>query len=287
VHTALQQNKLNGLAVMLRFIAEAFDAYGCILWRLGPGASLETEQIEGRLFVLAQWLKDERIWGSHVLPIDSNTGIAISTGKAVKCARRAEQSAYRPERSLWNRAGVTSFCSILTEFLDGHRGAVNVYRQGSTPFDDDDVRQIAEFALLVPTLYQAIRDKVSFSLAGRIKEILHAAELRSQLAEKVSISPHPAVLEPEKLIQSLYEYASGHKRLWDPARDILFNVERGTFNVLRTNEVRVDERTRSIPVIIYTVPQNTGRLFQIPDGVLYVQKDANPLELGKAKSQFN
>lgn len=43
----------------------------------------------------------------------------------------------------------------------------------------------------------------------------------------------------------------------------------------RLNE---DVRTRSVPVIIYSVLQKTG-LFELPDGVIHLQKDANSQEL--------
>lgn len=44
VSTALRQDKLSGLSEMLRAIAEAVDAYGCVLWQVAPGSNLEANR---------------------------------------------------------------------------------------------------------------------------------------------------------------------------------------------------------------------------------------------------
>jgi signal transduction histidine kinase len=182
VSTALRQDKLSGIAEMLRFIAEAFDGYACILWRLAPGAELNATPAEGRLFVLAQWLREADFWSSHILTLISNTGSAIIRDAPINVPDVRSNALVDQSDPLWVRAGVSSFCSIPIRFLDGQAGAINVYRSGGPPFSSEDISRIQELALLVPALYQTIRDKVSSSLASRINAILHDAELRAAIS---------------------------------------------------------------------------------------------------------
>lgn len=185
VFTALRQHKLSGLAEMLRFIAECFDAYACILWRLAPGGDLGSDPAQGRLFVLAQWLQDQCFWSSHNLTLDSNTGDAIRTNTPVCVPDVSTDSRIEQSDPLWAVAGVKTFCSVPVVFLDGQRGAVNVYRV-SQEFTSGDISRIQALADLVPSLYQTIRDKVSFLLTSRISRILQSAEL---LAASMPSSP--------------------------------------------------------------------------------------------------
>jgi hypothetical protein len=56
--TALRQQKLSGLSEMLKAIAQAVHACGCVLWQVTPGSKLDVNPPHGTLFVVAQWLQD-------------------------------------------------------------------------------------------------------------------------------------------------------------------------------------------------------------------------------------
>jgi signal transduction histidine kinase len=76
--------------------------------------------------------------------------------------------------------GIQGFCSVPITFIDGARGAVNLYRRVAQPFSPIEVIQIERMASLVPRLYQTIRDRVSFNLISSVNETLHTADLRTQ-----------------------------------------------------------------------------------------------------------
>ena len=71
-------------------------------------------------------------------------------------------------------------CSVPVTLLDGSRGTINVYRNVSRPFSENEVRTVEQLTSLIPALYQTIRDKVSLSLINSIDEIINDAELRSR-----------------------------------------------------------------------------------------------------------
>src|SRR5687768_3952929 len=74
VSTALDQNQLSGVSVMLKSIAESLSSSGCILWR--------KEEISTRhLFIVAQWFPNQRC-DLRRLPLGQS-----KTGKAVRSRR--------------------------------------------------------------------------------------------------------------------------------------------------------------------------------------------------------
>ena len=181
VFHALQQHKLSGLAEMLRFIAETFDAYACILWRLAPGGNPDADPPEGRLFVLAQWLQDQRFWSKRILSLDSNTGDAIRKEAPICVPDVSKNERIDQSDPLWAVEGVKTFCAVPLTFLDGQPGTVNVYRV-SHAFTNEEISRIQALADFVPALYQTIRDKVSSWLSSCIDAILQSAELRTASA---------------------------------------------------------------------------------------------------------
>jgi signal transduction histidine kinase len=69
---------------------------------------------------------------------------------------------------------------VPISFLDGIKGAVNVYRTVDRPFSDEKVRTVEQLASLVPPLYESIRDKVSLNLISSTDKILNEAEMHSR-----------------------------------------------------------------------------------------------------------
>jgi signal transduction histidine kinase len=179
VSTALKQNDLSGLSEMLRSIAEAVEADGCILWELAPGSDLESEPPRGHFFILAGWFKDKWNLALHNLPLDSIVGKAVIQQRVINVPNVMQDNRVFMEHPILQRTPVKTFCSVPVHFRDETKGAVNVYRNTHRPLNDEELAKVYEMASLIPSLYQAIRDKVSLGLIQRINETLHEAELRA------------------------------------------------------------------------------------------------------------
>src|SRR5437660_12635516 len=83
VSLALNQSDRSGLSAILRSIAEAVNAYGCVFWEVAPGPNLQAYPPQGRLFVLDQWLEDERIYAFNDLPPHSAAGYTVLSQKTL------------------------------------------------------------------------------------------------------------------------------------------------------------------------------------------------------------
>src|ERR1051325_10097099 len=78
VMTALGQSKLSGLSEMLKNIAQAVNAQGCIIWQFAPGTNFDEGPPTGSLFVLAQWFEDNQGSAlSDLYPYSSETDIGV------------------------------------------------------------------------------------------------------------------------------------------------------------------------------------------------------------------
>jgi GAF domain-containing protein len=179
VNVALNQSKFSGLSEMLKGIAEAMNAYGCILWQVAP--SLDGNPLTGRLFTLAQWFKDNRARStSYYLPLGSSViGKAILTGRTINVKDIELDSSVFESDPFLSQGNIRTFCSIPIRFLDEAAGAINLYRDTASPLAEDEIAQAEVLASIVPALYQAIRDKVSLNLIQSIDSILHQAEPRA------------------------------------------------------------------------------------------------------------
>jgi GAF domain-containing protein len=161
---------------MLHSIARSCQADACLLWRLAPGSDLNATPPDGRLFVLAQWLKDDKMWASHNLGLSSVTGRAIVAGEADSVPDVRNHPYVDGTDRFFDRTGARTFCAVPIRFVDEQRGAVNVYRNTLRPFRDSELARARGLAALVPSLYQTIRDKVGAALMQSVNGILQAAE---------------------------------------------------------------------------------------------------------------
>jgi signal transduction histidine kinase len=180
VSTALQQNKLSGLSEMLRAIAEAVDAYACVLWQVAPNAKLDADPPQGTLFVLAQWVRDNRYVALYNLPLQpSVSGHAVLTQRP----KNVDDISKEPLNflsSFQTSAGIKSMCAVPIIFVDGKKGTVNVYRNRYEPFKGKEIETVERLASLVPALHQTIRDRVSLKLISSIDAVINDAEFRSR-----------------------------------------------------------------------------------------------------------
>lgn len=163
---------LSGLSRMLRCIAESVNAFGCILWQVAPHARLNRKAPSGRLFVLAEWFAGNKRDVMHDLPLDKSvTGNAIWKNRFRRVVKTKRTEPVFIDDPFLIENDIKAFCSIPISFLDGTKGAVNLYRIPSQPFSQSDREQIELLASLVPSIYGAIRDKVSYNLIGAVNKI--------------------------------------------------------------------------------------------------------------------
>jgi GAF domain-containing protein/signal transduction histidine kinase len=177
--TALEQHELSGLSEVLRNIAEAVEACGCILWEVAPVSRLNDDPPSGRLFVLAQSFQAERTPIFYELPYySSRTGEAVSTKQTINLTNvEADKAVHRDD--FIEQMRINSMCIVPIIFTDGNQGTVNVYRNCGRSFSDDEVRQIKDLASLVPTLYGMIIGRVSSDVSDKVTEDLRQAETRA------------------------------------------------------------------------------------------------------------
>src|ERR671924_419073 len=77
VTTALAQERRAGISEMLRVVAQAVAANGCILWQVAPFSRLNQDPPSGQLFVLAGWFSSTNYYYIHDISLKSATGEAI------------------------------------------------------------------------------------------------------------------------------------------------------------------------------------------------------------------
>lgn len=200
VSTALRQDKLSGLHELLRAIAEAVDAFGCVLWQVTPGSDLNSTPAQGSMFVLDQWLSGNRFVAIYYLPLKSVSGHAVLTQRSVNVPDIFKEP-LNALTSFQQTTNIKTMCSVPITFVDGKKGTVNVYRNVSHPFTSEEVSTVEQLASLVPALHQCIRDKVSLNLVGSINELINEAELGSRDAP-------PGIEQVQSVFKSICETIS-------------------------------------------------------------------------------
>lgn len=180
VITALGQSKLSGLSEMLKSIALSMNAFGAILWQVVPGTDLNKEPLDGYLFVLANWFRDDRTLALHNLPIGKSvTGAAVKEQRPINVKDVVSNNdVYKRDQFLLH-ANIKAMCTMPVTFSDGARGALNFYRNSPNPFDESDLVKMERFASIIAELYQAILDRVSFKLIGKVNDAIQRAEVHA------------------------------------------------------------------------------------------------------------
>ena len=195
VMVALAQEKRAGLSEVLHTVADAVSAEGCILWQETPAVN--------QLFVLADWFRGNAKSFLHNLSLfHSATGQAILDQEIVTV--NDVQSDERVDRRdpFFQLAGIRCFCSIPLSAIGGRRGALNVYRITDEPFQARELAQLEGCANLLPSLYQAITDRVSYRLVRDINRILQEANHSRQ---RSGTGPSTFASTARKLCRSVAE----------------------------------------------------------------------------------
>src|SRR5215213_6048368 len=177
VKLALEQNSRSGLSEILKYIALAVDAYGCVLWEVAPGSDFGEAPPRGHLFVLDQWLQDGRVYAFDDLPANSAAGYSLVNNTTVNI-RDVETDPHVSKDPRYLRGlGVNACVGVPMIFFDQSRsGVIALYRKTGKPFEPDEVAVVEQLAPLVGVLYQTIRVKLIFSLTRRVDEVLSQAK---------------------------------------------------------------------------------------------------------------
>jgi len=180
VMTALGQTKLAGMSSVLQFIAESFDADGCILWEETPGSRLKADPPVGEFFAVAQWFRRMPFWTTYKLDLGCVTGQAVLAGKTASVEDAKIDPRVDFSLPFFKRTGIRSFCAIPIPCPDDRKGSLDLYRLPPGGFAPDELDIARRMADLVPGLFQAIRDRVSF---GVLRELdLHLQEAEQRIA---------------------------------------------------------------------------------------------------------
>ncbi len=183
VSTALRQKELFGIVEVLKHIAEAVDAYGCVLWEVAPWADFESDPPVGQLFVLASWFADGMVLPLHEIPLQgSANGLAVRTGEIQNVTNTREDARTFKHPYIIDVAKLNAMCAVPVTYHEGQgpggepkitRATLTLYRNRSgDPFTDQEAQFIGQIAELIPSLYQSIRDRVGRILLGKINTIL-------------------------------------------------------------------------------------------------------------------
>lgn len=193
VKTALQKTKLSGLCDLLQCIGQAVSACGCILWEVIPGSELVPSDPKGGLFILAAWFPGEQNYALHDLPLISITGDAVMQNATLNVGDVANDPRVHNKDRFFNRNNINAMCSVPFSLLDGASVALNLYRNDSEPFREEEVALAEHLVALVPRLYQVIRDKVSLNLLTVVDERLHEAERETTQDSRHNTDPKNVV----------------------------------------------------------------------------------------------
>jgi signal transduction histidine kinase/GAF domain-containing protein len=241
IQRGLHQDQLSGITDILREIAIQSTAFGCILWEVAPNGE--------SLFALAQSFRSEEIAPERDIPMASSaTGNAIRTqlGSYVVEDVNTDPLVFKAEFLLLYN--IHSFCVVPLVFLDGARGALNLYRTADQPtFTDFDVKRLAQMVQLFPHLYETVRDEVAYRLTREVNEALQAAGLRGD-----SYKEHQG--EIKRLLSALSEKLKSNLHCFDVSFFLRPGEGRKEFDLIATTlpegenrgPTKIDEKTRDL-----------------------------------------
>jgi signal transduction histidine kinase len=167
-------SKRAGVNDLLRAIALRFEADGAILWRETPGSCLERHPPSGRLFVLGAWFAGDEKCSLYDLPLQSATGAAVLDGYPSVIVDISDPLVYKKDGYL-RRADISNFCSIPLRYVDGKKGALNLYFKIPGTLTEERLYQLGEITAFIPPLYNTLISNVRWSLVASVNNTLQEA----------------------------------------------------------------------------------------------------------------
>lgn len=180
--SALDKTELQGIVDVLKDIANAVDASGCILWLTDPWT--DSERHPERLYIFARWLSDEINLPLRELPFENSiNGLALSEKRTQNIENmESDPRTYKGDDSI-KKAKLTSMCVVPIKFNSNKFNAtLSVYRRKKIkPFKPAEQKFIEQIANIISPLNRAIRDKARYLLLTKITRILYEAEQNAKL----------------------------------------------------------------------------------------------------------
>ncbi len=175
---------------LLECLANRFAAFGCGLWEIIEDNSKEREKRK-YLVTLAAWWSSGELFAMDDVPVDNSpTGQVAMGGQSIICDDIQQFGGAKRSHPFWARHNIRGMCAAPVRFLDGGKGALNIYRQGNKQrFTQEDKLRLDKLALLIPGLYKAVREKIGLRLLQNVDDLLRKTELEDPSSYLKSKSP--------------------------------------------------------------------------------------------------
>src|SRR5690349_4396312 len=178
VTAALDQSELYGRSEILKHIATAVNAYACVIWELAPNTTAQPNTSDGYMFVSEKWFADNQLYAFHDLPLQSVAGHTVLTQKTIYVIDTQSEFRISEDPKFLQNLVIHTLLAVPIRFNDAtRRGALLVYRKQPTPFSDDEIKLVQQFALLLPLVNETIRVKTIFNLMRGVDNVLSKIKL--------------------------------------------------------------------------------------------------------------
>ncbi len=217
ISTALSQDNLQGIEKVLEELSHSVDACGAILWECEPVADLKQKPPTGNLYIFAQWFEVKV--PLYKVPIaDSANGYAITNHENLKGGslsiadvKNIDEPTHK-NNYLVNALGVSSMFVVPICF-DCREGNINaslaVYRRiDVNPFTHEEQAFIKDVAYLIPSLYEAICDKVGKKLLDDVNLILDEIERNAKKDDGFTLSIEDQITNIKQPLNKICERVS-------------------------------------------------------------------------------
>ena len=164
----LPNNKVLGTSEILKRVTQLFNAEGCIIWKIKQDAN--------QLYTYADYFVNDLSYAYHELPFESMTGKAILKNKREYVANVYESEIVNTDIDFWESFDIKSFCSVPLVFLNGEKGALNLYCKKESAFIEMDIQKLELLSLIISNLYSSRLDQISFRLFKHFNVIMHDYE---------------------------------------------------------------------------------------------------------------
>lgn len=176
---ALKQSHLAGINKMLQLISTSLNAAGCILWAQPRSIHSQGEI----LYTLAHHFDENDTCVLHNIRFDKSlAGVAIKNNESffITDVEAPDYQYYSSCAPLIEATGIRAYISVPVHFLNMASGALNIYF--NQPFDakpEWELEYVERIAILIPSIYRTIRDKIGYNLLKQVNQIFYQAGLAS------------------------------------------------------------------------------------------------------------
>lgn len=168
---------------MLEFVATYLGGFGCVLWQTTPTTNINAVTPSGELFVLAEHFPDGVRFAKHDLPIrESMTGRVLLNHKPLICSDLASSDPLAQNRPFIKKHNLGPMICVEIRYSPMTYGVLSVFgTKDMRPFGREDLDILEAIAEVIPTLYEASRERMGFQLLRSIDEKIRVAESQDEV----------------------------------------------------------------------------------------------------------